>query len=303
MPPKVKTRTKRARREVSEQPYQPNEASLKPNVDVNEVTFRATDRMTTHQGDPGNVASQADKTSTLSHFLGTITRNWRYCPLNYTDWRLMYNSYDEKILRIARFQLPPRHETYVLRSINKKWRNWKRFVKSLNFDPNIPIEQQMLEILERVDEELLHRMGKQSFALVKEILEKMKELAAHDSQNSNGNQVIHNLDDSFAKIMDKDKDGQLSMYGLRVTIVDIHGAKPSHDVLHRQAMEYKPKFMEAMEKYETLNAKLEDMIAYLHRIQPTKQFDDAQRASFTTSSGQAGSVYIPVASLHWQVNS
>lgn len=43
-----------------------------------------------------------DKTSTLSHFLGTIARNERYCPLNYEDWRLMPDIYKEEMLRIVK---------------------------------------------------------------------------------------------------------------------------------------------------------------------------------------------------------
>lgn len=39
------------------------------------------------------------RTSTLAHFLGTLARNGSFCPLNYTDWRLMPNSYKEDMLK------------------------------------------------------------------------------------------------------------------------------------------------------------------------------------------------------------
>lgn len=41
-------------------------------------------------------------TSALSHFLGTIAMNGKYCPLNHEDWRLMPNSYIEEMLRIMK---------------------------------------------------------------------------------------------------------------------------------------------------------------------------------------------------------
>ncbi|KAG8384206.1 hypothetical protein BUALT_Bualt04G0093900 [Buddleja alternifolia] len=42
--------------------------------------------------------------STLAHFLGTIARNGRYCPLNYKDWRLMPHSYKDEMLTIFKSQ-------------------------------------------------------------------------------------------------------------------------------------------------------------------------------------------------------
>ncbi|KAG8390873.1 hypothetical protein BUALT_Bualt01G0128900 [Buddleja alternifolia] len=221
----------------------------------------------------------------------------------------------------AKFELPPGQEPYVLKSINKKWRNWKSVVKNLNFDPNIPIEQQMLDIPDRVDEEqykalvkywmsdkskriseknkqtraqldLLHRMGKKSFALVKEIMKKrlgryptraelfeecyyradgsdaseiiheaieqMKLVANKEPKNSNGD-YIPSPNDTYAKIMGEDKHGHVRMYGLGVTPADVHGAVSSRDVNYRMAMEYKSKYFHAMEKYDALHEKLENL--------------------------------------------
>lgn len=42
------------------------------------------------------------KACTLAHFLGTIARNGRYCPLNYKDWRLMPRSYKDEMLKIVK---------------------------------------------------------------------------------------------------------------------------------------------------------------------------------------------------------
>lgn len=53
----------------------------------------------------------------------------------------------------TKFNLPPGNESYILKSINKKWRSWKSYVKGLNFDPNTPIEEQMIDVPDRVDDD------------------------------------------------------------------------------------------------------------------------------------------------------
>lgn len=69
--------------------------------------------------------------------------------------------------------------------------------------------------------------------------------------------------------MGKDKEGQLRMYGLGVTPSNIYGKNPSRkNSLLRQAMEYKTKYLEAMKKYDTLKAKLNDLPTSVHVAQP-----------------------------------
>lgn len=43
-----------------------------------------------------------ENSCTLAHFLGTIARNGRYCPLHYTDWRKMPYSYKDDMLKIVK---------------------------------------------------------------------------------------------------------------------------------------------------------------------------------------------------------
>ncbi|KAG8372438.1 hypothetical protein BUALT_Bualt12G0066200 [Buddleja alternifolia] len=179
--------------------------------------------------------------------------------------------------------------------------------KEPDFDPNIPIEQQMLDIPSRVDEdqykvlakdwmsdkskkiseknkqtratlELLHRMDKKSFAIVKEIMKQMKEVAEQEKEVaeqekevaeqepecSNDNDCVPYLNDAYAKIMGQDKHGYLRMYGMGVTPVDVCGAIPSRDVSYILAMEYKSKYMEAVEKFDALNAKVESLSALVN---------------------------------------
>ncbi|KAK6131597.1 hypothetical protein DH2020_034611 [Rehmannia glutinosa] len=267
--------------------------------------------------------------STLAHFLGSIARNGRFCPLHYKDWRLMPYSYKDEMLKIvkAKFSIPTGNETYILKSINKKWRSWKSFVKASKFDPNVPMEQQLSSKPDRVEDEqykaliehwmsdkskaiseknrktrtqleLLHRMGKKSYALVREAwkkkygnyptkadlfkecyyraddprisaviheaIEQMEQLEEHEQgehelESSNEADCIHKSNDKFEKVMGKDKNGHVRMYGLGVSRSDIHGPLPSRDASYRLAMEYKEKYDAAIEykkKYDALSAKV-----------------------------------------------
>ncbi|KAH7847047.1 hypothetical protein Vadar_021245 [Vaccinium darrowii] len=81
----------------------------------------------------------------LSNFLGTIARNGKYTPLHYKTWHKMPGVYKDDMLALVlqKFDISPGHKTWILKSISKKWRNWKATVKSKNFDSKLPIEEQM----------------------------------------------------------------------------------------------------------------------------------------------------------------
>lgn len=111
----------------------------------------------------------------------------------------------------------------------------------------------------------------------------MKELPPEDFQNLDGDQITYNTDDSFAKVMGKDKEGQLRMYGLGVTPSDVYGKNPSRNSLLRQAMEYKTKYLEAMKKYDTLKAKLNDLPTSVHVTQPAEQHDSQSSPTLPNS--------------------
>ncbi|KAK6147953.1 hypothetical protein DH2020_018865 [Rehmannia glutinosa] len=206
--------------------------------------------------------------STLAHCLGSIARNGRFCPLHYKDWRLMPYSYKDEMLKIvkAKFSIPTGNETYILKSINKKWRSWKSFVKASKFDPNVPMEQQLSSKPDRVEDEqykalIEHWMSDKS----KEQMEQLEEheQGEHELESSNEVDCIHKSNDKFEKVMGKDKNGHVRMYGLGVSRSDIHGPLPSCDASYRLAMEYKEKYDVAIEykkKYDALSAKVHSRV-------------------------------------------
>ncbi|XP_057805534.1 uncharacterized protein LOC131020622 isoform X2 [Salvia miltiorrhiza] len=287
------------------------------------------------------------QTSTLAHFLGTIARNGSFCPLHYTDWRLMPNSYKEDMLREvkSRFTMRAGSDSFILQSINHKWRNWKCQLKSLNFDPSVSIEEQLLTVPERVNAhqykklldhwntdkaqehseknkearaklEIPHRMGKRSYAVmaevmyeelgrhptraelfekccypsngsatsetVREAIEKMKEQSKQNDGNLSDCDVVHDADDAFAKILGKDKDGRLRMYGMGVKPSDIYGGRPSRDALHRKSMEDK-------EEVRALKQKVEELTALVYSKSHSDTRIETQRAPVSTHNNRTSS--------------
>lgn len=135
----------------------------------------------------------------------------------------------------------------------------------------------------------------------------MKELAPQDYQDLDSDTFIYNSDHSFAKVIGKDKDKQLRMYGLGVTTSDVYGEKPSHATLLRQAMDYKSKYLEMMEKYDILNDKLDESSTNGHMTQLHAQSPQDQQVGTGNNVPdiwQRGSTYVPdVAFLSAQVDS
>ncbi|KAG8371275.1 hypothetical protein BUALT_Bualt13G0070600 [Buddleja alternifolia] len=160
-----------------------------------------------------------------------------------------------------------------------------------DFDPNIPIEQQMLYIPDRVDEGqyktlIMHWMSDK-------FKEHMKELGEQERESSNSD-CIHNPQDTYAKIIGEDKHGRMLMYGMGVTPTDVYGKIASRDASHRlamivfiilkihmrrlsvkismdnikashrMAMEYNRKYIQAMDKYNEWHEKLENLSAIVH---------------------------------------
>ncbi|KAI8568970.1 hypothetical protein RHMOL_Rhmol02G0242500 [Rhododendron molle] len=90
--------------------------------------------------------------STLSHFLGTIARNGKYAPLQYKTWHKMPKVFKEDMfaLVLQKFDFSPGHKRWFLKSLSKKWRNWKATMKRDHHDSNLSIEEQIHSPPDRV---------------------------------------------------------------------------------------------------------------------------------------------------------
>ncbi|XP_038984203.1 uncharacterized protein LOC120111350 [Phoenix dactylifera] len=70
--------------------------------------------------------------SILSTFLGSVARMGQLCPLNYTKWNEMLPSYKVELLKVIekKFVLPANSHDWVLKSVNRKWKEYKAKLKA-----------------------------------------------------------------------------------------------------------------------------------------------------------------------------
>ncbi|KAH6817191.1 hypothetical protein C2S51_000794 [Perilla frutescens var. frutescens] len=85
--------------------------------------------------------TRGGESSTLSHFLGSISRNGKYCPIDVMNWHKMPSTKKTEILDTVKLRFNVSHiaEKWILSSIGHKWRNWKHFLKT-KYWADVPIE-------------------------------------------------------------------------------------------------------------------------------------------------------------------
>ncbi|KAG8386615.1 hypothetical protein BUALT_Bualt03G0166900 [Buddleja alternifolia] len=150
---------------------------------------------------------------------------------------------------------------------------YKDLVKHWMFDKSKKISEKNKQT--RAKLELLHCMGKKSFSIVKEIMK--KRLGRYPTLAELFEECYYRPDGSLTSEMIResiDKHGYLRMYGMGVIPTDVCGAIPGRDASYRLAMEYESKYMEAVEKFDALNAKVESLLALVNgRAQSVGQVD------------------------------
>ncbi|KAG5524801.1 hypothetical protein RHGRI_031458 [Rhododendron griersonianum] len=209
--------------------------------------------------------------SILSHFLGTIARNGKYAPLHYKSWPKMPRVYKDDMfaLVLQKFDFYAGHKRWILRSLSKKWRNWKATMKRDNFDSDLPIEEQIHSPPDRVQADQWKELIKywHGDAKAKNLShdpsrahlfltcftdngkEKMKELS---KQVPEGELDSSSPNDVFSQAMGKEKSGNVRMYGLGVCPSDVWGEVPSSGTSYRMSMEWKTELDKTNKKLEEL---------------------------------------------------
>ncbi|KAL7235752.1 hypothetical protein ACSBR1_019106 [Camellia fascicularis] len=88
----------------------------------------------------------------LVNFLGTMARNGHLAPLNYVDWRAFPDENKEKMWQQVqeKFDIDPNSESWVLKSIGNKWKNWKALLKANHYNPHATDEERLADRDERV---------------------------------------------------------------------------------------------------------------------------------------------------------
>ncbi|CAL5329790.1 hypothetical protein CsSME_00010250 [Camellia sinensis var. sinensis] len=88
----------------------------------------------------------------LVNFLGTMARNGHLAPLNYVDWRAFPDENKEKMWQQVqeKFDIDPNSESWVLKSIGNKWKNWKALLKANHYNRHTTDEERLADRDERV---------------------------------------------------------------------------------------------------------------------------------------------------------
>ncbi|XP_027166331.1 uncharacterized protein LOC113766326 [Coffea eugenioides] len=235
--------------------------------------------------------------SKFAEFLGTIARNGKYAPIDVTDWREMTTDKKQDMLVLVKekFRLPPGADFWTLKSIGKKWRNWKSALKAKYYNPNESIESQ----INNRDQRILKDQWRNLLAYWSLEETKMKKLGhlpsrvdmfEHCYTDSNGNpgnddvattlvtlkEKVSQLppgsnddvgrDDTFAQVFREDKNGRVRMYGLGVTPSDKWGNAPSRSTCQRIVMEQKAAISKMEEKFAEQDQQLKDQAKELTEL-------------------------------------
>ncbi|KAL3515715.1 hypothetical protein ACH5RR_022617 [Cinchona calisaya] len=90
--------------------------------------------------------------SKLITFLGTLARTGDLAPLTYVDWRGVPEENKEKMWEEVqtRFDIDPNSKTWVIKSLGKKWRDWKSKLKTAHYITHTTDEERLADRDERV---------------------------------------------------------------------------------------------------------------------------------------------------------
>ncbi|KAL7238003.1 hypothetical protein ACSBR2_004161 [Camellia fascicularis] len=79
-------------------------------------------------------------------------RNGHMAPLNYVEWRALPDEIKEKMWQQvqSKFEIDPKSKSWVLKSIGKKWKDWKAELKASRYNTHKIDEKRLADCDERV---------------------------------------------------------------------------------------------------------------------------------------------------------
>ncbi|XP_035842996.1 uncharacterized protein LOC110921835 isoform X1 [Helianthus annuus] len=85
-----------------------------------------------------------DKSSQLTHFMGTLSRSGKYCPI-YKPWNKVKTAKKEALFALlkTKFDIPEVAKGWILQSFGRKVKNWRARVKELYHDPSLSLKEQI----------------------------------------------------------------------------------------------------------------------------------------------------------------
>ncbi|KAM7474577.1 hypothetical protein LguiB_021820 [Lonicera macranthoides] len=88
----------------------------------------------------------------LTNFLGTLARDGLMAPLTYVNWKSMPEANKEKMWQQVemKFEINPRSKTWIMKSLSKKWKDWKSKLKADHYTPYATNEERLADCDKRV---------------------------------------------------------------------------------------------------------------------------------------------------------
>ncbi|XP_076934418.1 uncharacterized protein LOC143600682 isoform X2 [Bidens hawaiensis] len=102
-----------------------------------------------------------DKSSQLTHFMGTLSRSGKYCPI-YKPWNKVKDTKKQVLLKLlkTKFDIPEDAEGWILKSFRHKVKNWRARVKELYHDPSLSLQEQISSRPKQVQKKQWRRLVK-----------------------------------------------------------------------------------------------------------------------------------------------
>ncbi|XP_073106930.1 uncharacterized protein [Elaeis guineensis] len=154
----------------------------------------------------------------LTSFLGTVARRPQLCPLGYAKWNDMLPTYKIELLRVieSKFVLPPSTHDFVMKSLNRKWKEYRAQLKrdymrqgmteeevARNCPPDVPPDQWMKLVHYWFSE----RAQERATSLI----------AEHDDESAASTQQSRIEAEMFTELMGPEHYGRVRGYGVGVT--------------------------------------------------------------------------------------
>ncbi|XP_052204391.1 uncharacterized protein LOC127809559 [Diospyros lotus] len=238
----------------------------------------------------------------LTNFLGTIARNGHIAPLNYVDWRALPDENKEMMWQQvqAKFEIDPKSRRWVLKSLGKKWKDWKAHLKMYHYNTHETDEERLADCDERVlpgqwqilvsfwnsraakdrsiankasraNQKITHIRGRMSSAKIREEQSQLHEQAApqqETTQNGSGE------DDVFSQVMETDgPPGHMQTFGLGPSPTSMGSPKPLPAGAMRSVSEGNENVQDMMEKimameqtYRQMATQMADMMSMMSNM-------------------------------------
>ncbi|XVE94184.1 hypothetical protein REPUB_Repub01dG0260000 [Reevesia pubescens] len=142
------------------------------------------------------------KATMLAHFLGKVARDGHLAPLNYANWRKMPDATREEIWLLvwSKFDIDASSKSWILKSIGKRWRDWKGKLKANHYYPHKTDEERLNDCHPKV-------LPDQWQALISYWnSDKVKLYSAKNKANAAKQKAFHTAGSkSFARIREEEK--------------------------------------------------------------------------------------------------